>query len=134
MPRKMFRTVSAILIVSMDDRFGVAVGVEGVSEFFELLAQLEIVVDLAVKNDPRRAILIVNRLLPALEIDDREAAHCQADGSVDIEAVFVRAAMPDRFIHAGQQRFVNRLAVVSNESNDSTHIWSGILHWPVLIC
>ena len=62
---KVFRAVSAVLIVGMNDRFGVAVGIKGVAEFFELLAELEIVVDLAVENYPGGAVLIVDGLLSA---------------------------------------------------------------------
>ena len=63
-------TVGAILIVGMNDRFGVAVGIKLVAEFLEFLAQLPVVIDLAIENNPGGAILIVNRLVPALEIDD----------------------------------------------------------------
>ncbi len=106
---QVFRTVSAVLIVSVNDRFGVAVGVEGVTEFFEFLAQFEIVVDLAVENDPGGAILVVDGLLPAFQVDDGEAAHGEADRAVDVKTVVVRPAMADRLVHAGQQRFVNGL-------------------------
>jgi len=86
----------------VNDGFGVAVGVEGVAQFFQLLAQLEIVVDLAVEDDPRAAVLVVNRLRSAFEIDDREAAHSEADRAVDVKAVVVGTAMPDRVAHAQQ--------------------------------
>ena len=49
---QMFGTINAKLIVGMNDRFGVAVGVEGVAEVLKLLAQLEIVIDLAIEHDP----------------------------------------------------------------------------------
>src|SRR5690349_23924087 len=39
---QVIRAVSAELIVSVNDGFGVAVGVERVAQLFELLAQLEI--------------------------------------------------------------------------------------------
>src|SRR6185436_17533388 len=84
-PAQVFWTVSAKLVVGMNDGFGVAVGVERVAKVFQLLAQLEIVVDLAVEDDPRGSIPIVNGLLAALEIDDREAAHGQTHRAVDIE-------------------------------------------------
>ena len=49
---QVFGTVSSELIVCVNDRFGVAVGVKGVAEFFELFAEFEVVVDFAVENDP----------------------------------------------------------------------------------
>src|SRR5262245_50787416 len=65
-PAQVFRTVSSELIVSMNDGFGVAVGVEGVAEFFQLLSQLEIVVDLAVEDDPGAAVMVVIGCAPPL--------------------------------------------------------------------
>src|SRR6185369_10439411 len=115
------RTISAKLIVRVHNRFGVAVGVESVAQLLEFFAQLEIVVDLAVEDDPRAAILIVDGLLSALEVNDGQAAHRQTNGAVHVETVFIRAAMTDSFIHPPQQLLVNRLAVVPNDSCDSTH-------------
>ena len=54
----------------MNDGFSVAVGVKLVSQFFESLAEFEVVVDLAVEDNPGGAILIVNWLLAAFQIDD----------------------------------------------------------------
>src|ERR1700754_425033 len=119
---QVLRTINAPLIVSMNDRFGVAVGVELVTELFQLLAQFEVVVDLAVEDDPRGTVLVVNRLLTAFQVDDREPAHPEANGAINVKTVVVRPAMANRVAHARQQLFVNRLAVVSNESNDATHI------------
>src|SRR5215813_5492430 len=95
----MFGAVKAELILGVNDGFGVAVGVEGVAQFFELLAEFEIVVDLAVEDDPRAAVLIVNGLLAALQIDDGEAAHGHADRTIYVAAVLVGTAMPDRVVH-----------------------------------
>src|SRR6266850_5020065 len=60
---QMLRAVGAITIIGVDDRFGIAVGVEGMAEFLQLLPQLQIVVDLAIEDYPRCAVLIMNRLL-----------------------------------------------------------------------
>ena len=75
----MFGTVGAVLIVGVNDRFGVAVCIEGVTEFLEFVAEFAVVVDLAVENYPGRAILIVNGLLSALQVDYRQAAHAKPD-------------------------------------------------------
>src|SRR5687768_12029306 len=97
----MLRTVNAVLVVSMNDRFGIAAGVELVTEFLQLLAQFEVVVDLAVGDDPRRTILVVNGLAAAFQVDDCQSAHSEADRTVDVEAVVVRPAMANRVTHAG---------------------------------
>src|SRR5205085_526446 len=120
-PAQVFWTVCAELIVSVNDGFGVAVGVKGMAQFFQLRPQFEIVVDLAVENDPRAAVLVVNRLRSAFEIDDCEAAHSETDGAVEVEAIVVGTTMTNRIAHSRQQLLVNRLSVVSNDTYNSTH-------------
>src|SRR5215475_8755950 len=67
---QMLRAVGAILVIGMNNSFCIAVRVERVPELFKFLAELEIVVDLAIENDPSGAVLIGNWLLPTLDIDD----------------------------------------------------------------
>jgi hypothetical protein len=109
----------------VDDGFGVAVGVEGVTQFFELFPQLEIVVDLAVEDYPGTAISIVNGLLTAFEVDNCEATHRQTHRAVDVEAILVRPAVTNGVIHPRQQFLVNWFSVVSNDAYDSTHLVTG---------
>src|SRR6266513_6556475 len=101
----MLRAVGAITVISMNDRFSIAVGVKSMSKFFQLLPQLEIVIDLAVEDYPCCSILIVNRLLTTFEIDDRETAHSQSHRTANVKAVFVGTAMPYRRAHSRQQHF-----------------------------
>jgi hypothetical protein len=75
-------TISAITIVGVNDRFGVAVCIKGMAEFLELVAECAIVIDLAIENYPRSAVLVVNGLLSTFEVDDREAPHAKADWPV----------------------------------------------------
>src|SRR5690242_17247867 len=96
----MLRTIRAKLVVSVNDRFGVAVGVESVAEFLQLRSQLEIVVNLAVENDPGVSIPIVDRLLPMSEIDNRQPAHRQSNPVAEIKSIVIRAAMTNGVIHA----------------------------------
>jgi hypothetical protein len=103
----MVGTVRAVLVVSVDDCFSVAVCIEGVTEFLELVAELAIVVNLPVENYPGSSILIVNGLLPTLQIDYRQAAHAKADGTVKVKAIVVWTAMPDGSAHASYQRPVD---------------------------
>src|SRR5260370_26258085 len=93
-------TIGAPLVVGVNDSFSVAVRIELVAELFELPAQLAIVLDLAVKNNPCGAILIMNRLLSVREIDDREASHRQSHASAEIETVIVRTTMTNASVHA----------------------------------
>ena len=45
----------------------------------ELLAELEVIVDLAIEDDGEAAVFAGHRLLPAADIDDRKAAMSQTD-------------------------------------------------------
>ena len=93
----------APLLPRVDDDFGVAAGAEAVAERFELGAQLDVVEDLAVEDDPERLVLVGERLLPAGQIDDRQPGMRQAGPVVAIGAELVRAAVPERARHVGQR-------------------------------
>jgi hypothetical protein len=92
--------VFAPRLVRMHDRLGVARRVEAVPERLELGAELAIVVDLAVEDDPDRAGLVVDRLPPAGQIDDAQATHAEAHAGADMDAFVIRAAVPDHLAHA----------------------------------
>jgi hypothetical protein len=58
--------------------FGVRLGAERMARL-EILAQFAIVVDLAVQDDLHRAVLVADRLVPGVEVDDRKAPKAQAE-------------------------------------------------------
>ena len=70
----------------------------------ELGAQLEVVVDLTVEHDPDGAILVVNGLMAACQIDDAQAPHAQADARLDMNPFVVRPTMPDHVAHPVDER------------------------------
>jgi hypothetical protein len=96
---QMFWTFGAIFVISVDDRFGIAVSVKSVTQRFQLFAKFAIVINLAVENDPGRAIGIVDRLMAAFEIDNRQPAHRQADSLAEIESIVIGSTMTNRIIH-----------------------------------
>ena len=69
-PAQIFRTFGSILVVGVDNRFGIAAGMELVTQIFQSLAQLLIVVNLSVEYDPGGPVLIVDWLLAGFQIDD----------------------------------------------------------------
>ena len=58
-------TLDAVLLVRVDDDFGVGLRRKPMPAAFEVLAQLEEVVDLAVVDDADAAVLVVDRLVAA---------------------------------------------------------------------
>ena len=105
----------------MNYGFSIAVGVELVPQLLQLLAQLAIVVDLAVENDPGGTVLIANWLVPAFQINDRKPAHGQAHAVAQIKAVVIGPAVTNGLVHAPQQLAVYRSAVTTNNACYATH-------------
>src|SRR5437868_1014906 len=90
--------------------------------FFQVRAELLVIVDLAVKDDPFRFVLIADRLLAARKIDDRQAPHRHADILVGVKTFLVRAAMDDGAIHCLEDLSVYSAAIVIYKTCDSTHL------------
>ena len=70
-------------------------------------AQLDVIEDLAVEDDPEGAILVGDGLLAAAQIDDAEAGVAQADRAIQIDAELVRPAMADHGQHPAQVGLIN---------------------------
>ena len=62
---QMVQAAGAMLLVQVQDDFGVGIGREAVAAASSSAAQLHVVVDLAVEHDPQRSVLVADRLLPA---------------------------------------------------------------------
>ena len=107
----------APLLVGVDDDLAVAVRAEGVAGGLELGAQLAVVVDLAVVDEPDGLVLVGHRLVPALAVDDAQAAVAEADGRRLEGAGVVGAAMHDGGGHAPEKLPVGR----AGEAEDAAH-------------
>ena len=103
--------VLAALLVEVEDDLGVARRLEAVAAPLEVAAQLAMVVDLAVENDPRRAVLVPHRLVAAREIDDRQAPHGEADLAHDHLALVVGTAVGDRRVHPAERLALDPVGV-----------------------
>jgi hypothetical protein len=103
----------------MQDDLGVKSGREAMALAQQLVAQFAIVVDLAVADDRPGVILVGDRLMAAIEIDDRQAALPEDRALADIAALVVGAAMP-----GGVQGATDRVAAVltsADQAGNSTH-------------
>ena len=63
---QMFHAVAAVLFIEVNDGFGVASRAVAVASGFELGAQLGVVVDFTVEDDPNVLILVGERLVAGL--------------------------------------------------------------------
>src|ERR1700682_6386815 len=71
-PFESIDAASAILLVSVHDRFGVGRGPKLMPACHQLSAEIMVVVDLTVEHNPNGPIFIAPWLGPAGAIDDRE--------------------------------------------------------------
>ncbi len=113
--------VRAPLLVAVQDHLRIALGGEGVAQREQLLAQRLVVVDLAVVGDDQRAVLVVDRLRAAAQVDDAQAAVPQGRMLVDIAALAVGAAMRDDVRHPLQDGTFHINRHVIDETGDTAH-------------
>ena len=71
MPAELAREPSAALLVEVRDDLGVAPAAEAMAAPLEPRADVEVVVQLAVLHRPDAAGLVGERLVTALDVDDR---------------------------------------------------------------
>ena len=84
------------LLVRVDEHLGVRPRREAMAGARELAGQLAVVVDLAVLDDRRGAVLVRDRLIARLEVDDREPPRREARSAVHEHALGVRPAVHER--------------------------------------
>ena len=90
---EMAHAVRAILLVRAHEYFGIGSRAKAVAQGLQPGAERLEVVDLTVKGAPDRAILIRDRLITGLKIDDAEPPDAQRDEWVNIETLTVGAAV-----------------------------------------
>src|SRR5690606_41167826 len=106
----------------VNDDLGLAPGAELVASSEEIVLDLLEVVDLAVVGDDDRVVLVVERLLTALEIDDREAPVAESHAGLEMEPVAVGTARRERSVHRTHERFVNGPTVPQiDDAGNSAH-------------
>src|SRR5213080_3880323 len=69
----------------------------------ELLAQLAIVVDLAVQHDRHGPVLVEDRLVSRVQVDDAQPLDAESHAALTMDACGVRPTMPDHRAHPGDQ-------------------------------
>ena len=113
----------APLLVRVHDHLGVRVRAEPVAVRLELGADLGEVVDLAVEDDPDRAVLVRQRLIAGRKVDDAETTVAEADALADVEPVGVGAAVRDDARHRGEAFTIDRICRVEIEfAGDAAHV------------
>src|SRR2546430_12942817 len=65
---QVLHAVRSIFLIQMDDRLRIGGGVEGMSEAFQMRLKFSEVINFSVEYHPNRAILVVRRLVPGLQV------------------------------------------------------------------
>ena len=71
----MIDAISAVFLVQMDDRFRVAPAAIAVTAGLEVVAQVLVVIDFAVEDDPNGFVLITDGLVSGLDVDNAKPAN-----------------------------------------------------------
>src|SRR5262245_38893745 len=88
----------------------------------EIGAQLLEVVDLTVEDDLDRAVLVADRLVAALQVDDRQPSMHQSQARFHPEAFGVRPAMGNTLSHHLEDGVVHRLSrICIDDACDTAH-------------
>src|SRR2546422_2594122 len=98
----------ALFLVQPEDGLGIAASAVAMAAALEGGAQLGMVVDLAVIHDVERSAVVVHRLMPARNVDDRETAMRQSDASLVEDAEIVRAPMRHGIPHPDELEGIYR--------------------------
>src|SRR5882724_5226800 len=109
-------TIGSIFFVKVNDDLGVSIGVKAMAAGLEARSQFGKVVDLSIKNDPDRAIFIVDWLLAGRKIDDAQPTHAQAGAAMDIDPFVIRSTMHDRLAHAVDIRRIDCVVLLNTDN------------------
>ena len=109
-------------LIEVHQHLRIGAGLAPMSSGDQILFQFQVVVDLAVEDDPDGAIFVRDRLLPGLQIDDCQAPHTQGDGLPHVEPFVIGAAMNDSVSHRAQKRRIRGSRRVDVDvSGDAAH-------------
>ena len=112
----------AVFLVGVDDGLGVAVvGAETVAALQQTLAQLQVIVNFAVKDHPEAVVFVGDGLAAGDQINDGQAPDGQGNLPVLIIARIVRPPMGESGAHPGQQGPVAPAGKTANSTHVSTN-------------
>src|SRR6185503_15141413 len=118
----MVDAVGAEFLKSVQNDFRVALRGEAMAAGFQLRTQFDVVENLAVEDDPKRAILVADRLLAGAEIDNAQPGVAQAGKAVEINAKLIRTAMTDHRQHPAEAGLLNRIGLGETDyAHNATH-------------
>ena len=108
------------LLKAVDQHLAVGFGRKRVTLCLQRLAQLLVVVDFTVECENHGLVLVEDRLVACIQVDDGQAPEAHANGVVGVKAVGVGTAMGDDLRHVTDDRFA--LFGLTGKAADTAHI------------
>src|SRR5208337_367094 len=106
-----------ILLVKMQNGFGVAVRPELMAPGEEIRAQIAVVIDFTVESNPDGLVLVGDGLVAARQINNAQAPVPQSQHAVQVKALVIRPTMRHRVRSALERNWINRLACTEIENS-----------------
>lgn len=117
----MVDALRSVFFIQVQDTFRICIGFELMAAAEEILTQLQIVINLAIKNNPYRIILVAQRLRAFSNVNDGQPAEAQADPVADPQLRIVRSPVMDQIHHAANEMFGWLLIMKMIDSGNATH-------------
>jgi hypothetical protein len=109
------------VLVEGEDGLGVGLRLELEASALQVLAQLPVVVDLAVEDDPVALVGVGDGLVAGVQVDDGQAAHGQAHAFAREEALVVGAAVGDEVVGPLEEGPIGRPPVRVHDAEYAAH-------------
>src|SRR5215207_8039085 len=109
-----------VLLVKMQDDFGIGTRGELMPRCRELLPQRQIVIDFTVEHDRLVPVLVENRLITGIKVDDAQPGHTELKAISPEIAGAVGAAMLKSRCDVLDKTWV----LVTENSCDTTHVYA----------
>ena len=109
--------------IAVENDLAIAPGSRPGAPCLEVPTQLLMVVDLTVEDQGGPTIMILERVVAAFDVDDRQAPMAEAEAPVDHAGLGIRTPMGEKAGHALQRRGVQQPAFrFRREARNTTHV------------
>jgi hypothetical protein len=114
----------SVILVEMDQDFGISARRQRVAARAEEILQPRMVVDLAVEDSPHRAVLVRQRLMTPVDVDDAQPAspQCNARVRIDVRPGIVRPAPNHGIVHRRHRTRVPIARIPTDAAHGAEHV------------
>jgi hypothetical protein len=95
------------VFIQVGDALSIRISGKGMPALQQFVAEFPVIVDLAIEDDGNRTVLVVDRLPPAVDVNDRQTSHAKPDLVVKEKPVIVWPSPANKRTHPPDQRLIN---------------------------